>query len=68
MTMIETAKSVERPIVDLETLRKCNKDLISTISEVVKIHEQGITQRRKAQEELTRIESELKQVMLDSTK
>ena len=68
MATIETAKAVERPIVDMETLRKCNKDLISTINEVVKIHEQGNIQRGKVEEELVRIESELKQVMLDNMK
>jgi uncharacterized protein YaaN involved in tellurite resistance len=65
---IETAKAVERPIVDIETLHKCNKDLITSIKEVIKIHEQGALKREQAQEELVRIEAELKQAMLDTTK
>lgn len=66
MATIETAKAAERPIVDIETLRQCNRDLITSIKEVIKIHEQGETKRVQAQEELVRIESELKQAMLES--
>lgn len=66
MATIETAKAAERPIVDIETLRQCNKDLITSIKEVIKIHEQGAAKRVQAQEELVRIEAELKQAMLDT--
>lgn len=66
MATIETAKAVERPIVDIETLRQCNKDLITSIKEVIKIHEQGAIKRVQAQDELVRIETELKQAMLDT--
>lgn len=66
MATIETAKAAERPIVDIETLRQCNRDLIASIKEVIKIHEQGAAKRVQAQEELVRIEAELKQAMLDS--
>ena len=68
MATIETAKQSERAIVDVETLQHCNKDLISSISEVVKIHEQGTAQREKAQVELLKIEEELKQAMMDTGK
>lgn len=61
----ETAKAAERPIVDIDTLRRCNKELIASIKDVVRIHEQGTLQRQKAQEEMARIESELKQAMLE---
>ena len=53
-------------IVDIETLRICSKNLVSSVNEVVKIHEQGTAKRVKAQEELVKIEEELKQAMLDS--
>ena len=66
MATIETAKEVERPIVDIETLRICSKNLVSSVNEVVKVHEQGTAKRVKAQEELVKIEEELKQAMLDS--
>lgn len=64
MATIETAKAAERPLVDMDTLRKCNKDLITSINEVIKIHDQGVIKRIQAQEELVRIETELKQAML----
>lgn len=66
MATVETAKQSERAIVDIDTLRQCNKDLISSINEVVKIHEQGTVQRAKVQEELVKIEEELKQAMLEN--
>lgn len=66
MATVETAKQSERAIVDIDTLRQCNKDLISSINEVVKIHEQGTVQRAKVQEELVKIEEELKQSMLEN--
>ena len=66
MATIETVKAAERPIVDIETLCQCNRDLITSIKEVIKIHEQGAAKRAQAQEELVRIEAELKQAMLDS--
>ena len=66
MATIETAKQSERPIVDMDTLRQCNKDLITSIKEVVKIHEQGAAQRAKAREELVKIEEELKKTMLET--
>lgn len=68
MATIETAKQSERPIVDIDTLKQCNRDLITSINEVVKIHEQGEVQRAKAQEELIKIEDELKQTMLEAGK
>ena len=66
MATVETAKQSERAIVDIDTLRQCNKDLISSINEVVKIHEQGTVHRAKVQEELVKIEEELKQAMLEN--
>lgn len=68
MATVETAKQAERSIVDIETLRQCNKDLITTINGVLKIHKQGEEKREKAQVELTKIEEELKQVMLKNSK
>jgi len=65
MATVETAKAAERPIVDIETLNQCNRDLISSIKEVIKVHEQGATKREQAKEELLRIETELKQAMLE---
>ena len=68
MATVETAKQAERSIVDIETLKQCNKDLITTINDVLKIHKQGEEKREKAQSELTKIEEELKQVMMENSK
>ena len=54
-------------IVDIGTLQQCNQDLISSINEVVRIHEKGAEQRIRTQGELTRIEAELKQALLEAS-
>lgn len=66
MAAVETAKEGERPIVDIDTLRQCNKELIASINEVVKIHEQGSAQRVKTHQELTKIEEDLKKALLEA--
>lgn len=63
---IEAALASERGIVDVETLRKVNTDIITSINEVVKIHEEGSKKRAEAQEELAKIEDELKQALLEA--
>ena len=65
MSTIETARESERGIVDMETLRQTNQSLISTLDEVVKIQEEGKPRRREAEQELGRLENELKQKLLD---
>ena len=64
MATIQTARESERSIVDIETLQKCNSDLIFSINEIVKIHEEGAIKRQHAHEELKKIEEELKQALL----
>ena len=61
---IETAKESERGIVDMETLKITNESLISTLDEVLKIQQDGRAKRQEAEEEIRRIESELKQNLL----
>lgn len=63
---IDAAMASERGIVDVETLRKVNADIITSINEVVKIHEEGSKRRAEAQEELAKIEDELKQALLEA--
>ena len=65
MSTIETAKESERGIVDMETLRQTNQSLIQTLDVVVKIQDEGRQKRRAAEEELGRLEGELKQKLLD---
>ncbi len=61
---IETANEANRGIVDLETLQAVNQNLISTIEETIKIQKDGREKRKTAETELTRIENELKQKLL----
>lgn len=65
MSTIETAKESERGIVDMETLRHTNQSLISTLDEVVKIQEDGKQKRRLAEQEIQKLETELKTKLLD---
>lgn len=65
---IDIAKESERAIVDIETLRKTNKDIIDTIDEVIKIHEDGRVRREEATKELETIEKELKNKLLQIDK
>ena len=66
MATVETAKEAERSVVDIATLKRCNQQLISSISEVVKIHEQGAKKRKDAEEELVKVEKELKSALLEA--
>ena len=65
MATIETAKESERGIVDLETLKQTNMTLISTLDEVMKIQEDGRQKRRAAEAELTQLEQDIKNKMLE---
>ncbi len=62
---VEVAKESERGIVDLETLKKTNEELIAALDEVRKIQDDGRTRRAAAEQELARIEDELKRKLLD---
>ena len=60
----EVARESERGIVDLETLKKVNADLISTIEETIKIQQEGRAARQNAETELLSIEQKLKEALL----
>ena len=62
---VSIAREAERGIVDLETLKKTNQELIATLDEVRQIQDDGRARRAQAEEELGRIEGELKQKLLD---
>ncbi len=68
MATIETAKESERGIVDIETLKHTNEQLISTMDEVLKIQAEGKQKRREAEAELAQIENELKTKMLEASR
>lgn len=62
---IEVAQESERAIVDVETLSKTNADIIETLDTVLQIHTEGKRKRQEAEIELAKIESELKNKLLE---
>ena len=65
MGTIETAKESQRGVVDIETLQQTNKSLIETLDELNKIQSEGRAKRAAAEQELNRIEDELKAKMME---
>ncbi|RFU68133.1 toxic anion resistance protein [Peribacillus saganii] len=61
---IETARENERGIVDIETLKKTQESLISTLEETLRIQEEGRHKRRQAENELAAMENDLRQKLL----
>ena len=62
---IESAKESERGIVDIETLTATNQMLIETFDEVMQIQADGRAKRQAAEAELGRIETEMKDKILE---
>ena len=62
---VAAAKANERGIVDIDTLKKTNETLLSTLDEVLKIQEEGKQARHQAEKELQKIEGELKNKLLE---
>ena len=62
---IEIAKESERGIVDIETLQQTNKQLIETLDELNKIRADGKVKRANAEQELGRIEGELRAKLME---
>lgn len=62
---IEVAKESERGIVEIETLRKVNNDLITTLQETIKIQQEGRTKRQEAERELVKLEGDLKKKLTE---
>jgi uncharacterized protein YaaN involved in tellurite resistance len=65
---IEVAREAERGIIEIETLKKINADLISTIDETLKIQAEGKQKRVTVEAELSKMESEIKSKLMDSRK
>lgn len=63
---IETAKENERSIVDIETVKKVNEELITTIEETLKIQKEGRNKRLQAEKELVQIEGRLKNALFEN--
>ena len=62
---IAIATESEKSIVDIETVKYTNEQLIATLDEVIRIQEEGRQKRRAAEAEIGRIEAELKSKLLD---
>ena len=65
---VDVARESERGIVDLETLKKVNTDLISTIEETIKIQQEGRAARQNAEAELAGIEQQLRKTLLEASR
>jgi len=64
MNTIETARENERGIVEIETLKKTQDNLVQTIEETLQIQAEGREKRRAAEIELSQMEQDLKQRLL----
>jgi uncharacterized protein YaaN involved in tellurite resistance len=64
MATIETQKESERGIVDIETLRHTNETLITTLDEVLRIQQEGREKRAQAEQEMRKLETDLKNKLL----
>lgn len=64
MASVETAKEAERGIVDIETLKKTNAELIQTLDDVMKIQAEGRAKRLAAESEMAKMENDLKVKLL----
>ena len=65
LASVETAKESERGIVDIETLKKTNQELIQTLDDVMKIQQEGREKRQAAEADMRRMENELKEKLLE---
>ena len=66
MNTVETARENERGIVDIETVKKVNEDLISSLEETVRIQQEGRQKRQAAEKELLAIENRLQTALLQN--
>ena len=64
LASVETAKEAERGIVDIETLKKTNAQLIQTLDDVMKIQADGRAKRLQAESEMAKMENDLKVKLL----
>lgn len=64
LNTVETARESQRGIVELETLREVNENLMDTIHDVMQIQEEGRQKRKAAETELVEIESKLKERLM----
>lgn len=65
---VDAAREAERGVVDIETLKHTNEQLISTLDEVKRVQAEGREKRRQAEGELAQIEGELKAKLLEASR
>ncbi len=63
---VEVARESERGIVDIETLKATNENLIQTFDEVMQIQAEGRAKRAEAEVEMRRMEEQLRQKLLEA--
>ena len=64
MAAVESAKESERGVVEIETLKNTNETLIATLDEVMRIQQEGRQKRAEAEQEMYRMEQQLKAKLL----
>lgn len=62
---VETARENERGLVDIETLKKTQDDLMATIEETLNIQAEGREKRQQAEREMEQMEEEMKKKLLE---
>jgi uncharacterized protein YaaN involved in tellurite resistance len=61
----KVAREVERGVVDIETLRQVNADLVATLEETISIQDEGRRKRHEAEDELVRLQADLRQKLIE---
>mgnify|MGYP000905349841 CR=1 FL=1 len=61
----KVARETERGVVDIETLRKVNTDLVATLEETIRIQDEGRSKRREAEAEITRLQADLRHKLIE---
>lgn len=62
---LDVAREAERGIIDIETLKQTQNNLLTTLQETMDIQAEGRAQRRQAEIELSQMEDELRDTLLE---
>ncbi len=61
----KVGREVERGVVDVETLRKVNADLVATLEDTIRIQEEGRSRRAQAEGEIAQLQTELRTKLIE---
>ncbi len=61
----KVGREVERGVIDVETLRKVNADLVATLEETIRIQDEGRARRTEAEGEIAQLQTDLRQKLLE---